>query len=153
MWLELKCMLFKIANQLTQFEFQYWIDVSDRKITSTSIIWYRCCIVLLLLWELYSFGGQLSQIISCRPRHMPGDIYRILYTVVSKIYHGLMWINNIEIEKTTNNPPHVQLHAPSIPVGGSDKPKSEMRNEKWYDKLSDQWHVSVPPCHQNSDGW
>ena len=41
-----------------------------------------------------------------------------------------MWINNIEIEKTTNNPPHVQLHAPSIPVGGSDKPKSEMRNEK-----------------------
>ena len=22
-----------------------------------------------------------------------------------------------------------------------------------YDKLSDQWHVSVPPCHQNSDGW
>ena len=41
-----------------------------------------------------------------------------------------MWISNIEIEKTTNNPPHGQLHAPSIPVGGSDKPKSEMRNEE-----------------------
>ena len=22
-----------------------------------------------------------------------------------------------------------------------------------YDKLSDHWHVSVPLCHQNSDGW
>ena len=75
---------------------------------------------------VYFFGGQLSQIISCRPPHMPGDIY----TVVSKIYHGLMWVNNIEIEKTANNPPHGQLHAPSIPVGGSDKPKSEMRNEE-----------------------
>ena len=73
-------MLFKIANQLTQFEFQYWIDVSDRKITSTSIknlIPAFCfCVVLLFFVKVVSFGGQLSQIISCRPPHMPGDIYR-----------------------------------------------------------------------------
>ena len=31
-------------------------------------------------------------------------------------------------------------------------PLEQIWAENPYDKVSDQWHISVPPCHKNSDG-